>query len=383
MLIGLLATGIVSKVPYISLKVDDLRDDLQSLAQARIQIAEIASESDTEYGYANDGRVTVSFNVNPLDNITSPDRGITYVVGDSESPVITNTTRGTNVTFTGFNAGLYPLSITDNTLNCTFNATLTIGYGSGQSYVRYKNADYIGVGSVYFMPVIYNTVNNSGATFSITNIRNGFVAINCNNITSEPSNKPLTGTYLAQQNFNISDLNGRSSIAYPTTILDPVTRVTHNLVISAGYTPYVAPSLKINYLNSETVNDLGSISLTFNSNELLSSNVVSFSLNNGTNTVVQTATIGASAIFTDLDSLETQTNTLTVTDLAKNRIWNLNIRVGYGDSISYIQYNNDNVLYQTGDTILFGATPSLSSTPQTKLLYQNKVYNKGDILLLR
>jgi hypothetical protein len=398
MLAGLLATGIIARTPYISLKVDDLRDDSQSLVQARIQITEIASESDTQYQDANDGRITLSYNISALSGSFPPDRGVRVVVGGSvpTGTQITNTPapgallagiasadthRQSVITFTGFNAGTYPLYIADQALNATFGITLIIGYGAQPSYVQYRAVNYGGVGSIFFMPGLHNTINESGAAFSITNVRSGFASISCNDVVYEPFNKPATGTYLGQQQFSITDLDSRTSSLYQTKVYDPVTRVTHTLFLSAGYKGYQGPSLKINYIDSEVGGaDNGKVSITFNSNEALSINDIRFSLDTGTNTVVQTTTKGVPVVFTDLAGVYVVSNDLIVTDIAQNRTWNLRLHIGYDSGLSYITYN-DNVLYRTGDTIFFTADQS-SASAQTKLLYKDKVYKKGDTILL-
>jgi hypothetical protein len=381
MLIGLLATGIISNVPYISLNVDELRDDLQSLVQPRIQITEIASESEAfdgeTYGTADDGKITISFNVSSIDGALPRDDSITFTVGSVNAV----TTRGSAVTFEGFNAGTYELSAKDNGLNSTIKAFLVIGYGSEPSYIEYKNAQYVGTGSVHLMPVLCEPLSGAGADITISNIRTGFASIDYNGLTVTPLNKPLTGNYLSQQQFILSGLDSRSHISYAANVADPVTRVTHNLFLSAGYREYKSPSLKINYINSETASaNNGSISVTFNSNETLSSNNVTLSLNTGTNTIVQPTTIGTPVVFSNLDSLLVTDNDLTITDQAKNRTWTLKLHIGYQDGLSYI-YHNDNILYQTGDTIIFPADQSVNPV-QTKILYQNTAYKKGDRITL-
>lgn len=397
MLVGLVATGIISKSPYISLKIDDYRDDSQSLVQARVEITEIASESESTYGNANDGRITISYHIDTVDerfpnnsdylHLSSvgldvpPEHEISYLVGNEQS-VMTYTTKGTNVTFTGFNAGTYPITIWDYLLKVSFGISLTIGYGTEYSFIRHKNANYIGVGSVFFVPGLYPTVNNSGAKVSITNVRSGFATISSNGLNYQPYNKSLSGTYLDTQRFSIKGLDSGSSSLYATNVTDPITRVTHHLFLSAGQTDYLCPSLRINYINSETSTlNNGSLSLTFNSNELLSADGVTFSLDNGTNPLVQTTTRGASAVFTDLDSNLIVYRNLVVTDLVKNRVWNLRVNLGYEEGLSYIQYNDDHILYQTGDTIIF-KTEQNPDTARTRLIYQNKAYNKGDVIEL-
>lgn len=382
MLARFVATGVIAKAPYISLKVNDLRDETQSLVQARVQITEISSESDTEYNNADDGKIKLSFNVVSIDGNVPSDQGIKYTIGSSDSSIEAIAGRETAVTFTGFNAGTYELSARDESLNATFEMTLNIGYGSEPSFVRYKNANYSGVGSIHFMPVLCSNPSGAGTNVTITNVRDKFATIQCNGVTRQPDNKPGTGTYLGSQQFAISGLDGSPSSSYAMDVYDPITRVTHNLFLSAGYRDYISPSLKINYLDSETTttND-GAISITFNSNEALSADGVIFSLDNGTIIDTKTSTIGNAVVFAGLDSSLVGNNDLIITDTAKNRTWTLKLRIGYDGDISYIQYNNDNVLYQTGDTIIF-KTEQGQFPAKTKILYQNKSYYKGDTIEL-
>lgn len=192
-----------------------------------------------------------------------------------------------------------------------------------------------------------------------------------------PYNLPLTGTYLADQRFSITNLeNGLYSLG----VHDPITRVTYGLSLSARYQEYKSPKLQINYINSETADWSGSVSLTFESNEPLSNKGVTITLDKGLTTTTLSAARGTPIIFTDLDSSIIDNNDLIVIDQAGNRTWNLKIHIGYDTDISFIQYN-DNVLYQTNDTIIFPASQT-ARTQLSKVYYQNATYSKEDSIVL-
>jgi hypothetical protein len=124
----------------------------------------------------------------------------------------------------------------------------------------------------------------------------------------------------------------------------------------------------------------GSISLTFTSNEGLTSNNVVVTLDKGTEVIAVTGSIGVPFVFSNLDSSLMENNDITLNDQAKNRTWNLKVHIGLGDSTSYIKYNNY-AFYQTGDTIVFPYNQANNPT-QSRIEYKNQIYGKGDTLRL-
>lgn len=291
-----------------------------------------------------------------------------------------------------------------------------------------------------------------------------------------PTNLPPTGTYLANQQFSITNL---LSGTYLLEIYDPVTRVTHNVTLSASRQQYKCPKLIVNHITSEPIqsdiqisgarlvpntdpdvaglnpngtysetsldqwtnngphglvveyntnqskwqlrtplantiieetnvvpkttkpwqttwsdldsngtnmtvtllvsgtDNTGGFSLTFASNEDIPDQGVTMVLEYGEQTITKNTTRGTSVTFSNLDSLIVTNNNLTVTDIASNKTWTLKVRIGYGPGISYIQHN-DNVLYQSGDTIFF----KTEQIPSSRLVYKNGIYKPQEIIAL-
>lgn len=179
MLAGIITLGVLAKTPHISLKIDELQDETQSLLQGRIQISRIQSETSSTYANADDGAVTLSFHLSSIDGVIPADEGVMITIDTGTTNITTATSRETNVTFTDFGEGSYNVAIYDEALHYTYNTVLYIGYGNNPSYIRYKNADYVGVGSIYFNPILYSQQNNCKANLTLSNIRTGFAAITC------------------------------------------------------------------------------------------------------------------------------------------------------------------------------------------------------------
>lgn len=135
-------------------------------------------------------------------------------------------------------------------------------------------------------------------------------------------------------------------------------------------------NMTVNLLFSGT-NNTGGFSLTFNSDKNLTNGGVIMSLDYGGGAITKSAPRGTPIAFSDVDSMLVPNNNLTITDVADNRSWTLKVRVGYGTGLSYIQHN-DNVLYQTGDTIIFRT----DQQPSSKLIYQNSTFVEQDIMQL-
>lgn len=128
------------------------------------------------------------------------------------------------------------------------------------------------------------------------------------------------------------------------------------------------------------INNNGGISLTFSSNESLTSEKVSIGLDTGTGVVTLTGLRDTPIVFSRLNSELIDNNDLIITDEAKNRTWNLKVHIGLGRDTSYIKHN-DNAYYQTGDTIIFPFNQA-NRPSKARIEYKNKIYNKGDTLYL-
>jgi hypothetical protein len=128
------------------------------------------------------------------------------------------------------------------------------------------------------------------------------------------------------------------------------------------------------------INNNGGISLTFSSNEILTSQKVSITLNNGTDVVTLTGLRDTPIIFSRLNSELIDNNDLILTDEGRNRTWNLKAHIGLGRDASYIKHN-DNAYYQTGDTIIFPYNEA-NRPSKGRIEYKNKIYNEGDTLHL-